>query len=91
VFDRGDGAPIHPSVITRYFARLVDRIGMGDVRFHDLRHAYATELFRRGVGAKDVSATLGHASEAFTMRVYIDYIPEAALDVVRAAITGVFG
>jgi integrase len=74
-FDRGDGRAIHPSVVSRYFARLMDRHGTPRVRFHDLRHAFATELFSRGVSLKDVSAALGHSSETFTLSVYINYLP----------------
>jgi len=35
-------------------------------RLHDVRHAVATELGRRGVHPVIVSAVLGHASPAFT-------------------------
>jgi integrase len=37
---------------------------------HDVRHAVATELGRRGVHAVIVSAVLGHANPAFTVAVY---------------------
>ena len=39
-------------------------------RLHDVRHAVATELGRRGVHAVIVSAALGHANPAFTVAVY---------------------
>lgn len=39
-------------------------------RLHDVRHAVATELGRRGVQPVIVSAVLGHASPAFTVAVY---------------------
>jgi len=41
--------------------------GSGDVRFHDLRHAYATRLLERGVHPKVVSQALGHSSISITM------------------------
>ncbi|MET8910381.1 tyrosine-type recombinase/integrase [Micromonospora sp. NPDC004551] len=33
----------------------------GGLRFHDLRHSYATELVSRGVPVNDVQAVMGHA------------------------------
>jgi len=90
VFDRGDGRPIHPDVFSRYFARLVKRVGLEGVRLHDLRHAFATNLMRE-VGTKDTSAAIGHASEAFTMRVYQHLVPDANADLVMAAVSRVYG
>jgi integrase len=40
------------------------------LRFHDLRHAYATALLDRQVPLEDVSVLLGHADPAFTAKVY---------------------
>ena len=39
-------------------------------RLHDVSHAVATELGRRGVHAVIVSAVLGHANPVFTVAVY---------------------
>jgi len=41
-----------------------------DTRLHDVRHAVATELGRRGGQPVIVSAVLGHASPSFTIAVY---------------------
>ena len=40
------------------------------VRFHDLRHSYATLALERGVDSKTVSMNLGHATVAFTLDKY---------------------
>ena len=45
-----------------------DRAGLPEVRFHDLRHTYASRLVQRGVGIIHVSKLLGHASVTMTMR-----------------------
>ncbi|HYT81777.1 MAG TPA: tyrosine-type recombinase/integrase, partial [Actinomycetota bacterium] len=71
VCDRGDGFFIYPDSITSAFKRLAAKAGMHpDTRLHDVRHAVATELGRRGVHPVIVSAVLGHASPAFTIAVY---------------------
>jgi integrase len=71
VCDRGDGLPLYPDSFTSAFKRLARRAGMHpSTRLHDVRHAVATELGRRGVHAVIVSAVLGHANPAFTVAVY---------------------
>jgi hypothetical protein len=71
VCDRGDGYFIYPDSFTSAFKRLARQAGIHpDTRLHDVRHAVATELGRRGVHPVIVSAVLGHASPAFTIAVY---------------------
>lgn len=41
-----------------------------NVRFHDLRHTFASLMLLRGVAPKIISEALGHASVAFTMDTY---------------------
>ncbi|MFU8875792.1 tyrosine-type recombinase/integrase [Micromonospora sp. SL4-19] len=38
----------------------VAKMTPGGLRFHDLRHSYATELVSRGVPVNDVQAVMGH-------------------------------
>ena len=53
--------------VSHRFSECAYAIGLGDVRFHDLRHAYATRLLERGVHPKVVSQALGHSSISITM------------------------
>jgi len=65
------GFYIYPDSFTSAFKRLAREAGMHpDTPLHDVRHAVATELGRRGVQPVIVSAVLGHASPAFTIAVY---------------------
>ncbi len=43
---------------------------MGAVRFHDLRHTFASLMLLRGAKPEVISEALGHASVAFTMDTY---------------------
>ena len=71
VCDRGDGLPLYSDSFTSAFKRLARKAGMHPAtRLHDVRHAVATELGRRGVHAVIVSAVLGHANPVFTVAVY---------------------
>jgi integrase len=70
VFTMADGKPWHPSVITRAFSRLVERMDLPRVRLHDLRHSHASHMLAAGVNARVVSERLGHATVGFTLSVY---------------------
>lgn len=62
----------HLSAVTVYnhLKRLVAKIERPEVRFHDLRHTYATLALQNGTDVKTVSQSLGHATVAFTMDRY---------------------
>ena len=70
IFTKGDGSPIHRSVLTKTFQKLIETHGLPRVRFHDLRHTFATLMLERGVDIKTVSEYLGHSSVEITLRVY---------------------
>jgi Phage integrase, N-terminal SAM-like domain/Phage integrase family len=61
VFCEPDGSPIHPDRFRKRFEIRVRRSGLPPIRFHDLRHTYATLALQAGVHAKVVSEILGHA------------------------------
>ncbi|MFC1918855.1 tyrosine-type recombinase/integrase [Chloroflexota bacterium] len=56
--------------IAHEFARIVKIAGLEHVRFHDLRHTFASLALLRGAKPKVISEALGHSSVAFTMDVY---------------------
>jgi integrase len=90
VLDRGNGAPVHPDVYSRRFARLVHRLELDGIRPHDLRHAYGTALLAAGVHPKVASEALGHASVGFTMDTYQHVLPSLG-DQAATAIDEAFG
>lgn len=75
LIEQGDGTPRDPDTVTHRFVEFAKTAKVSGVRFHDLRHAYATSLLRGGVHPKVVSEALGHASTAFTMDVYSHVVP----------------
>jgi integrase len=70
VFVTADLRPIDPSVLSHDFKRLVKQAGLSGVRFHDLRHTFASLMLMRGAKPKVISDALGHSSVAFTMDTY---------------------
>jgi integrase len=45
-------------------------IGAEHIRFHDLRHTFATLSLKSGVDVKTLSGALGHYSAGFTLNTY---------------------
>jgi integrase len=56
--------------ISKAFAARAAGLGLGRIRFHDLRHTHATLLLQAGVPVAAVSARLGHANAAVTLGIY---------------------
>ena len=59
------------SAVTRKLHRIQERAGLPKIRFHDLRHTFATLTLEAGVDVKTVSHMLGHTDAGFTMNTYM--------------------
>lgn len=70
VFTNEVGQHLSMCSIFYHFKQVVERMNIPEVRFHDLRHTYATLALQNGVDYKTLSAMLGHATVAFTMDRY---------------------
>jgi integrase len=76
VFAGDLGGPIGPEKVTqRAFKPLLKRAGLPEIRFHDLRHTFATLLLARGVHPTYVQRALGHASVKITLDRYSHWMP----------------
>ena len=49
---------------------ILHKAGLPDIRFHDLRHTFATHAIASGVDAKTLSGILGHTNASFTLDTY---------------------
>ena len=85
------GEPIGPEKVTqRAFKPLLKRTGLPEIRFHDLRHTFATLLLARGVHPTYVQRALGHASVKMTLDRYSHWMPSmgrATAEAIDAALT----
>ena len=70
VFPSLNGGPISPDSVLHMLHRVLKRAGLPKVRFHDLRHTFATLALQNGVDVKTVSGMLGHFSAGFTLDTY---------------------
>ncbi len=75
-----EGRPIDPCVLTHAFTRMIRQANLNGVRFHDLRHTFASLMLLRGAKPKVISEALGHSSVAFTMDVYSHIIERMQSD-----------
>jgi integrase len=72
-----DGTPPHPDTITRRFHKLSVAAGRPKINLHDVRHSYATAGRDAKIDWKALSARIGHADVAFTMKQYVQTDLEA--------------
>ena len=63
------------NVKSRNFKRVLRKAGIRDIRFHDLRHTFASQLLCNGANILYVSQQLGHANPQITMKIYSHWIP----------------
>ena len=64
--------------------RVLKRAGLPQVRFHDLRHTFATLALQNGVDVKTVSGMLGHYSAVFTLDTYAHVTTSAQRQAAKA-------
>ena len=83
VFPSQVGTPMNAKNLTaRSFKPLLKKAGLPDIRFHDLRHTFATLMLQNGEHPKVVQEMLGHATIAITMDTYSHVLPNMQRDAV---------
>ena len=90
--------PIDPGYVRKRLQIILKRAGCKSVRFHDLRHTFATMSLENGMDVKTLSTIIGHVSSATTLNTYTHVTDEmrqkAAVNIdrgiagVEAAMTG---
>jgi hypothetical protein len=76
VFPNRDGRPMsYRNLIARGFRPALKRAGIRRIRFHDLRHTFASLMISNGEDIVRVSRLMGHANASFTFNVYCHMLP----------------
>jgi integrase len=68
------GSPLDRSKVTKRFKAACKDAGVPPVRFHDLRHTFATRLAASGQPLRTIQEFLGHA-DSKTTQIYAHYAP----------------
>ncbi|KQU28395.1 recombinase XerD [Rhodococcus sp. Leaf225] len=74
------GHAYHPDTLSNFWQTACKRAGVPQIRLHDARHTCATLMHLQNVPIAVISAWLGHADSAFTMRTYA-HAPNDALKI----------
>lgn len=82
VFTSRIGTKIDRHNLRRIFDLAVEKAGIQDFRFHDLRHTFATRLAQKGGSIQKISKLLGHQSIIMTQR-YTHHSPESLRDCIQ--------
>lgn len=76
VFCNAEGKPLdYYNLRRRHFEKCLDHACLRRIRFHDLRHTYATLLLMQGESPAYVKEQLGHSSIKVTVDIYCNWIP----------------
>lgn len=70
MFGDKEGRPLMPWRIDHYWRALRDGCGVKQIRFHDIRHTYATLAIASGMDVRMLAERLGHADASITLRIY---------------------
>ena len=70
VFCTENGKPIEPRNFFRLHTKILKRAGLPHVRFHDLRHTFATIILQEGENPENLRDLLGHSKTSTTLDLY---------------------
>ena len=82
------GGLIRPNRVTQRFADLIRQCGLRKIRFHDLRHTFASILIGQDVPLINVSNFLGHSDLSTTANIYA-HLDKASKQASANIITGI--
>ena len=86
--------PVSPNSAYNRMKVILKESGLPDIRFHDLRHTFATHALTSGVDAKTLSGILGHTNASFTLDTYTHVttdMQKRASDIVENFVEDMFG
>jgi integrase len=86
--------PTNPGTAYNRMKVLLKQAGLPSIRFHDLRHTFATHALTSGVDVKTLSGILGHTRAAFTLDTYTHTtgdMQKRAAEIVEEFLTDIFG
>lgn len=69
-FPNSLGKPLEPHELHDGFKAILQKAGLPNLRFHDLRHSAASLMLAQGIPLRSIQDILGHSSIALTANLY---------------------
>ena len=77
MFTQKNGKPLDAdNLMSRRYRKILKLAGVKQIRFHDLRHTYASLLISKGLNFKYIQKQMGHSAFEVTMNTYAHLMPE---------------
>lgn len=81
----------HNNLLKRHYERALKKANLPKIRFHDLRHTYASLLIEQRENIKYIQSQLGHSSPNVTLNVYAHLMKPANQEAAPRLENAVFG
>lgn len=84
VFCKPDGNRYHVNYVSTMLKMVIEQYHLKPLRFHDIRHTFASIAHDQGVDIYDISKTLGHSNINTTSKIYTHLFDKSHREVIES-------
>lgn len=81
--------PTEPRTYRQYYKQLLEKLNIKYLKFHGLRHSFATRCINKGIDVKTVGDILGHSKVEITMNLYVHPTNDTKKQAIQKAFRGI--